>query len=54
MIELRRGYGWGARKLEVLLKREMIKVSERTINRILSRRGEFCKEDLTATGLDSA
>ena len=45
VIELRRGYGWGARKLEVLLKRERIKISERTINRILSRRGEICKED---------
>ncbi len=45
MIELRRRYGWGARKLEVLLKRERIKISERTINRILSRRGEIRKED---------
>ena len=45
VIELRRQYGWGARKLEVLLKREGSKLSERTINRILSRGGEICKED---------
>ena len=45
VVELRRQYGWGARKLEVLLKKEGIKRSERTINRILSRRGEIRKED---------
>ena len=45
VIELRRRYGWGARKLEVLLKREGIERSERTINRILSRRGEIRQEN---------
>lgn len=45
VIELRRRYGWGARKLKVLLEREGIGLSERTINRVLSRRGEIRKED---------
>ncbi len=38
-IRLRGKYGWGARKLKVLLEREGIGLSEATINRILSRNG---------------
>ena len=37
--QLRRRYGWGARKLQVLLEREGVEVKEVTLNRILKRRG---------------
>jgi len=39
IVSLRLAYGWGARKLQVLLAREDIGVSESTINRILKRQG---------------
>ncbi len=45
VVQLRRRYGWGARKLKVLLEREGVGLSERTINRVLRRRGEIRKED---------
>ena len=38
-------HGWGARKLQPLLEAEEVKVSERTINRILKRHGAMRKED---------
>lgn len=37
--ELREQYGWGARKLCVLLEREGIRLTTTTVNRILKRRG---------------
>lgn len=39
VVSLRLAYGWGARKLQVLLYAEGIRVSESTINRILKRYG---------------
>ena len=39
VISLRLAHGWGARKLQVLLDREGITLSESTINRILKRQG---------------
>jgi len=39
VVSLRLAYGWGARKLRVLLAREEITISESTINRILKCQG---------------
>ena len=39
VVELRRRYGWGAKKLVVLLAREGIALRVVTVNRILKRRG---------------
>lgn len=39
VVALRGAYGWGARKLQVLLAREGVQLEEWTINRILRRRG---------------
>jgi transposase InsO family protein len=39
VLELRREYGWGARKLQVLLSREGISAGPATVHRILKRRG---------------
>ncbi len=39
VIELRKRYGWGAKKLHVLLNREGIELSVATINRVLDRNG---------------
>jgi transposase InsO family protein len=39
VVDLRQCYDWGARKLQVLLEREGVYLSESTINRILKRRG---------------
>lgn len=39
VVELRREYGWGAKKIEVLLREENTALGVRTINRILKRRG---------------
>src|SRR3990172_10224786 len=36
VIELRKCYGWGGKKLHELLKREGIELSVRTINRIIN------------------
>lgn len=41
VLQLRRRYGWGAGKLGVLLAREGIELSRRTIHRILKRSGEI-------------
>ncbi len=51
VLELRNQYGWGARKLEVLLSREGIRVQERTINRILKRQGLVRKEEVQRPAL---
>jgi transposase InsO family protein len=39
VVELRRRYGWGAKKLVILLAREGIALRVVTVNRILQRRG---------------
>ena len=43
-MALRREYGWGARKLQVLLAREGIALGETTINRIIKRNGLIRRE----------
>jgi len=45
VVELRREHGWGAKKLEVLLREEGRPLKVITINRILKRRGLVRKED---------
>ena len=45
MLQKRMTHGWGARKLQPLLETEGVKVSERTINRILKRLGAMRRED---------
>jgi transposase InsO family protein len=42
---LRREYGWGAKKLDVLLREEDTSMTLTTINRILKRRGLIGKKD---------
>ena len=44
VVELRDQYGWGGRKLQVLLLEEGIDLTEPTVNRILTRRGLIDKE----------
>lgn len=39
VVALRQEYGWGARKLQVLLRREGIRLAESTVNRIIKRNG---------------
>ena len=41
VVELRRQYGWGGKKLQVLLEREGVSLSVPTVNRILRRQGEL-------------
>ena len=53
VVELRRRYGWGARKLAVLLEREGIRVQEWTVHRILRRQGYVQKEDSRAACLET-
>jgi len=43
-VQLRQELGWGARKLQVLLEREGIPLSEATLNRIIKRNGLLKKE----------
>jgi len=45
VLQKRVAHGWGARKLQPLLEAEGVKVSERTINRILKRLGAMRRED---------
>ncbi len=45
VVALRRRYGWGARKLVVLLAREGIPLRVVTVNRILKRRGLLVAEE---------
>ena len=53
MVELRRRYGWGARKLAVLLEREGIRVQEWTVHRILRRQGYVAEGRLQAACLET-
>jgi transposase InsO family protein len=48
---LRRQYGWGAKKIEVLLREEGTPLTVTTINRILKRRGWVAKKDSNAPAL---
>ena len=45
VLVLRKRYGWGAMKLEVLLQKEGILLTVSTINRILRRHGVIAAED---------
>ena len=45
VVQLREQYGWGGKKLEVLLAREGVTLSVPTVNRILKRRGMILKKD---------
>jgi transposase InsO family protein len=47
VLELRRQYGWGARKLQVLLRREGVQAGPATVHRILKRRGVIGVADPT-------
>lgn len=46
VVALRTEYGWGARKLQVLLKREEISLAEPTVNRIIKRNGLLRRADV--------
>lgn len=46
VVGLRRRYGWGARKLRVLLSREGIELPVVTVHRILRRNGLVAREDV--------
>lgn len=45
VIKLRKRYGWGAVKLQVLLRKEGIVIPKVTINRIIERNGLLIEED---------
>jgi len=45
VIELRGRYGWGARKLQILLRQQGVDLTVVTINRILKRNGLVKRED---------
>lgn len=45
VVALRQRYGWGAKKLHVLLRREGLNLSIATINRILRRNGLMLRKD---------
>jgi transposase InsO family protein len=45
VLALRKQYGWGGLKLEVMLRREGIELTVSTINRILRRHGVIAEED---------
>jgi len=52
VVQLRREYGWGAKKIEVLLREEHAPLTVTTINRILKRRGWIGKKDSHALALE--
>jgi transposase InsO family protein len=45
VVALRRAYGWGAKKIDVLLREQGAALTVTTINRILKRRGLIDKND---------
>jgi transposase InsO family protein len=51
VVALRREFGWGAKKLEVLLREEGTQLTVRTINRILKRHGLVREKDSTSPAL---
>ena len=52
VVALRREYGWGAKKIDVLLREEDTTLTVRTINRILKRRGLVGKKDSNAPAME--
>jgi transposase len=48
VIELRQRYGWGGKKLGELLRREGLRVSVRTIDRIIKRNGLIRAKDTSS------
>ena len=51
-MALRREYGWGAKKIDVLLREEGTPLTVTTINRILKRRGLVREKDSHAPALE--
>jgi transposase InsO family protein len=51
VVSLRQQYGWGAKKIEVLLREQGSSLTVTTINRILKRRGWVGKKDSNAPAL---
>lgn len=51
VLELRREHGWGAKKIEVLLREQSVRVTVSTINRILKRNGLVRQKDGHAPAL---
>lgn len=51
VTSLRREWGWGAKKLEVLLREEGLQLTVRTINRILKRQGMIREKDSCSPAL---
>jgi transposase InsO family protein len=51
VVELRQEHGWGAKKIDVLLREEDTELTVTTINRILKRRGLVAKNDSNAPAL---
>lgn len=45
VVALRRRYGWGAKKIAVLLREQGVPLTVTTINRVLQRRGMVAQED---------
>ncbi len=52
VVALRQQYGWGAKKIDVLLREEDTPLTVTTINRILKRRGLVGKKDGHAPALE--
>jgi transposase InsO family protein len=52
VVVLRREYGWGAKKIDVLLREEDTSLTVTTINRILKRRGLIGIKDSNAPALE--
>jgi transposase InsO family protein len=52
VVQLRRQYGWGAKKIDVLLREQDTELTVTTINRILRRRGLIEKKDSHAPALE--
>ncbi|MGA8072299.1 MAG: IS481 family transposase [Candidatus Acidiferrales bacterium] len=52
VVELRREHGWGAKKIDVLLREEDTTLTVTTINRILKRRGMVGRKDSHAPALE--
>jgi transposase InsO family protein len=52
VVALRREYGWGAKKIDVLLREEDTSLTITTINRILKRQGLVGKKESNAPALE--
>src|ERR1700759_2042473 len=51
VLELRREHGWGAKKIEVLLREQGVALTVITVNRILKRQGLVRQKDAHAPAL---